>query len=186
MGDSVSELDYLAAIEASWAVCQPIMAGFAEGDGAKATPCAEYTVNELTDHLMGSLRGLGGMAGAEFPESIEGSSLEDSVSQATAITIAAWKERGTDGEVQFGENMVSAVMPAGILCLEYLVHAWDFAQATGQSISVDDDLVTFVDGAARQIIQPQNRGEGHGFAQETETSSEDPLTRLMAFTGRQT
>jgi uncharacterized protein (TIGR03086 family) len=186
MTDSGAEMDYLSAIEASWAVCQPIMAAFGEADGDKTTPCAEYTVNELTDHLMGSLRSLGGMAGAEFPESIEGSTLEDSVSQATAITLAAWKERGTDGEVQFGENMVPAVMPAGILCLEYLVHAWDFAQATGQSISVDDGLVAFVDGAARQIIRPGNRGEGHGFGQETDASADDPLTRLMAFTGRQT
>lgn len=186
MGDAGSGLDYLGAIEASWAVCQPIMAAFTEGDGAKFTPCADYTVDDLTDHLMGSLRSLGAMAGGEFPEIIEGSSAEDSISQATEITLAAWRERGTDGQVQFGGNMVPAVMPAGILCLEYLVHAWDFAKATGQSISVDDELVAFVDGAARQIIQPQYRGEGQGFGQETEPSSDDPLTRLMAFTGRQT
>src|ERR1700747_3353374 len=35
---------------------------------SKSTPCSEYDVMQLTDHLMNSITLLGGAAGAELPE----------------------------------------------------------------------------------------------------------------------
>jgi hypothetical protein len=64
------------------------------------------------------------------------------------------------------------------------VHAWDFAQATAQTITVDDALSGYVLERGRSLIAPQMR-DGDNFAAELEVGSDaDNLTRLVAFTGR--
>lgn len=61
---------------------------------------------------------------------------------------------------------------------------WDFAQATGQQLEVPAPLVGFVDQIARSTIRLDNRGEGKGFAPETTVKGDEPLERLIAFSGR--
>ena len=135
---------------------------------------------------MGSMRGLGGMAGAEIPEEIPAVSAEDYIAQAAEPALAAWRTRGIDGEVPFGDGTAPAAVPAGILSLEFFIHAWDFARATGQQFSAPEALTAFVTGVAEQIIQPQFRGDGKGFAEITEPAHDDAVSKLMAFTGRTT
>ena len=183
-GIDAEEFDLLSSAEATWAICRDVMRGFTEDDREKQTPCADYTVHDLVEHLMGSMKGLGAGAGADIPDDIKAESAEDYIAQAVEPALAAWRDRGTEGMVAFGEGEAPATMMVGILSLEFLLHAWDFAQATGQSVSVPDPLVAHVQGLAESIIRPEFRGEGKGFAAETETSSSDPLTKLAAFTGR--
>jgi len=186
-GLDADAFDELTAAEATWAVCRDVLSNFTTEDRGKQTPCSEYTVHDLVEHLMGSMKGLGGMAGAEIdPDTIEASSAEDYIAQAVEPALAAWHERGTDGTVPFGEGDAPATVPVGILSLEFLIHAWDFAQATGQTLDVPTPLVAHVQQVAESIIRPEFRGEGKGFAAETTPSSADPMTRLMAFTGRTT
>ena len=79
-------------------------------------------------------------------------------------------------------------MPAGaalgILSIEFLVHAWDFAQATGQRVVVSDER-----RPARPRRGPpdhQSRGPAGGsFADPIEAGPDAGiLDRLVAFTGR--
>lgn len=177
-------LDHLTSAEASWAICQHVMRAFTTADRERPTPCADYTVHELVDHLVGSVTALGGIAGGVFPDGFEPTSAEDHVAQAVEITLAAWRERGVGGEVPFGPGTAPAAVPAGILSLEFLVHASDFAAATGQQVDVPDHLAQYVLGIATAVIQPDNRGEGRGFAAEVDTDSTDPMEQLLAFTGR--
>ena len=150
------------------------------------TPCSEFTVHELVEHLMGSVRGLGAMAGAEIPEEIKATSAEDYIAQAVEPALAAWRARGTDGELPFAGGQAPATVPAGILSLEFFIHAWDFARATDQPFSAPEPLTAFVTDIAEQIIQPQFRGEGKGFAEIAAPAHDDAVTKLMAFTGRAT
>ena len=178
------ELDHLTSAEASWAICQDVMRSFTNDDRETPTVCSEFTVHELVEHLIGSIKALGGIAGGEFPDGFEPASAEDYAAQATEIALAAWHERGLDGEVPFGPGTAPAIIPAGILSLEYLIHASDFAQATGHTIDVPEHLAAFVLDIAKAIIQPDNRGEGKGFAAEVSTDAADSMTQLLAFTGR--
>lgn len=178
------ELDHFTAAEASWAICQHVMRAFTNDDRETSTPCSEFTVHELVEHLHGSVVSLGGMAGGENPGGFEPATAEDYIANVTETALSAWRQRGIEGEVPFGEGTVPAVVPMGILTLEYLVHAWDFAQATDQTIDVPEQLAAFALGAAKMIIQPENRGEGHGFAAEVATTASDSMTQLLAFTGR--
>ena len=106
--------------------------------------------------------------------------------QAAEPALAAWRSRGIEGEVPFGDGQAPAALSAGILGLEFFVHAWDFARATDQPFSPPEPLTAFVTGVAEQIIQPDNRGDGKGFAEIAEPAHDDAVSRLMAFTGRAT
>ena len=180
------ELDHLSAAEASWALCQQVMMPFTPEHRGLPTPCSDFTVHDLVEHLMGSMRGLGGMAGAEIPEEIKATSAEDYIAQAAEPALAAWRARGIDGEVPFGDGTAPAAVPAGILSLEFFIHAWDFARATDQQFTAPDPLTAFVTSIAEQIIRPENRGAGKGFAETAESAHGDAVSKLMAFTGRTT
>lgn len=178
------ELDHLSSAEASWAICQHVMRSLTSEHRDLATPCTEYTVHELVEHLMGGLRLLGGIAGAEIPEEIHAGSAEDYIAQAVEPALAAWRARGVDGEVPFGGGQAPAALPAGILSLELFVHGWDLARATGQQFAPGAALTAYVTTIAEQIIQPDNRGDGKPFAEIAPTADDDAVTSLMAFTGR--
>jgi uncharacterized protein (TIGR03086 family) len=178
------ELDELSAAEASWAICRQMMLAVTPDTKELPTPCSEFTVHELVEHLMGSLRALGAMAGADVPADIDAASAEDYIAQAAEPALAAWRVRGVDGEVSFGSGTAPAALPAGIIGLEFFIHAWDFAQATQQPFAAPDALTGYVTTLAERTIQPDNRGVGRGFDQITIPAHDDAVSRLMAFTGR--
>ena len=180
------QLDHLSAAEASWALCQQVMMPFTPEHRGLPTPCSDFTVHDLVEHLMGSMRSLGAMAGAEIPAEIKATSAEDYIAQAAEPALAAWRARGIDGEVPFGDGTAPAAVPAGILSLEFFIHAWDFARATDQPFSAAEPLTAFVTDVAEQIIRPENRGDGKGFAEIVEPAHDDAVSKLMAFTGRTT
>ena len=74
---------------------------------------------------------------------------------------------------------------AGILSLEFLVHAWDYAKATGREVTAPDALSDYVLGLAKTIITPQGR-TSVGFDDPVDVAGEaGALDRLIAYTGRQ-
>jgi uncharacterized protein (TIGR03086 family) len=175
--------DPLTAVEASLAVCQAVLRKLRPEDGGARTPCDKFTVDDLVEHLLGSVRSLGAAGGATVPDPGSGPA-EVRVADAAQVTLEAWRKRGLDGTVNLGRSEVPAVVVTGILAMEFLVHAWDFAQATAQTITVDDALSGYVLERGRSLIAPQMR-DGDNFAAELEVGSDaDNLTRLVAFTGR--
>ncbi len=178
------ELDHLTAVEASWEICQRIMRKFSGEIRDDPTPCSEFTIHELVEHLMGSIRSLGSMAGADIAESIDASNAEDYIARAAEPALAAWRVRGLDGDVQFGDRSMPAEYMAGILALELFIHGWDFAQSIGVPFEAPEHLTDYVRSIVEGTVRPESRGEGKGFAAEREAASADPIDRLMAFTGR--
>jgi len=175
-------LDPLSSAEATLAICQLVLRGVAEGDYHKPTVCTEFDVTQLADHLIGSVTYLGAAAGAAA-DPVTGP-LETRVATAAQATLEAWHVRGLDGEVKVGPHEMPAGAALGILSIEFLVHAWDFARATGQRVAVSDEVAQHVLGVARQIITPEARGGG-SFADPTEAGPDAGLLdRLVAFTGR--
>jgi uncharacterized protein (TIGR03086 family) len=176
--------DELECAEATFAVLQHVLHGIADDDLAKQTPCREFDVASLTDHLMNSINVIGGAAGAQTPERDQTDSVERQVVLAARPALDAWKRRGLDGNVAFGSNEAPAKMMAGILCLEFLVHAWDYAAALGREVPAPDSLSDYVMGLARNIITPQGRTNA-GFDDPIEVPDDaSALDQLLAFTGR--
>jgi uncharacterized protein (TIGR03083 family) len=167
-------IDELSSAEATLAELRRVVQAIAAGDLGSQTPCREFDVAALTDHLMNSITTIGGIAEADLPLRNRDDSVERQIILAARL----------DGTVQLGSNEVSAKVMAGVLSLEFLVHAWDYAQATGQKVQPSEEVAGFVFGLARQIITPEGRTDV-GFDDPVDVPDSAPVfDRLIAFTGR--
>jgi len=182
-GASPADLNQLTCADATLAVCQNVLRGIAEGDLDRPTPCSGLSIGGLADHLIGSLVALGGMTGAVVTPAVTGT-VESRVAYTAQQTLEAWQRRGLEGTVRRGERDMPADLAASILSLELLIHAWDFAVASGQEVTVSDEVSSYVLDLAQQVISPQARDRG-SFADAVEVGPDaDILTRLIAFSGR--
>jgi uncharacterized protein (TIGR03086 family) len=176
--------DELRSAEKSFAVLQHVLHGIADDDVSKQTPCREFDIAGLTDHLLNSITTIGGMAGAEFPERDRSRSVEEQVVMMARPALDAWKTRGLDGTVSLRDNQAPAKVMVGVLSLEFLVHAWDYAAALGREVSVPDSLADYVLGLAQKIITPDGRANV-GFDDPVDVGTDaGALDRLIAYTGR--
>lgn len=94
-----------------------------------------------------------------------------------------------DAETEtFESEMFGGAMPLGVAVERFvtgdvLVHTWDLAKATGQDTSIDAD---FAAGMYEGMLPMGDvlRASGH-FGPPVEVADDaDPVTRLLAFTGR--
>ena len=177
--------DPLTSAEASLAVCEYVLAQMGPGDGKAQTPCSEYDVDQLAEHLCGSLVSLGGCVGVQVAPDMD-ASLEVRVADLAQPVLEGWRRHGLEGEVNLGPGPFPAETACGILSMEFLVHTWDFAAATGRTVPANDGLSTYVLGLAHGLIRPSFRGEGQGFGDELPAGDgAGPMEQLLAYTGRQ-
>lgn len=157
-----------------------------------ATPCSQWKVRDLVNHLVGGGTAFGQALKGEPMEMFEGP-MPDLLGDDP---VAAW-----DGAVKtFSEGVDSpgalardVALPFGtfpgsvvleLAKFDLLVHAWDLATATDQAFEPPADVVEPAIGAAQMIIQPPAR-DGDTFKDEiTPASDAAPIERLVAFTGR--
>jgi uncharacterized protein (TIGR03086 family) len=178
-----AELNPLTSAHATLAVLQNVLRDLSDGDLSRPTPCTEFTVGQLETHLLGSLSSLTSLAGSTLVTTSAGD-LESRIADAGLQAVEAWMKRGLEGTVQAGPQELPAAVAASILSVEFLVHAWDFASATGQKLTVSDEVSTYVLNLAEQLITPELR-ESAGFYPAIPISGEAPaLDRLVAFSGR--
>ncbi|MBT8162252.1 hypothetical protein KKI43_17610 [Arthrobacter sp. GN70] len=98
--------------------------------------------------------------------------------------LEAFSHRGLEGTIDMGFAQLPATVVAGIINLELLLHAWDFAKATGQELVVSDVVTGHVESLAQQTISEQVRASGSFAAAQPVTETTGSLERLIAFTGR--
>lgn len=183
-GPEAPPADELASAEATLQVLQQVVHGIATDELTKQTPCREFDVAGLTDHMLNSITLLGQAAGAQLPERDREDSVERQIAAAARPALDAWHRRGLEGTVPFGSGEAPARFMAGILSLEFLVHAWDYAAATGRPIDAPDSLTDYVSGLVHRIVTPDGRARA-GFDDPVEVPQDaSPLDRLVAFTGR--
>ncbi|MEB4209658.1 TIGR03086 family metal-binding protein [Mycobacterium sp. 94-17] len=176
--------DELHSAEDTLAVLQQVLHTIASDDLTRRTPCAQFDVSQLTGHLLNSISALGDMVGAELPEPDASESVERQVIAAARPALDAWHRHGLDGSVPFGKAEMPAKSACGVLSIEFLVHAWDYAKAVGRDVDAPEPLCEYVLGLARNIIRPEFR-DGGGFDYPVDVSGEaEALDQLVAFTGR--
>jgi uncharacterized protein (TIGR03086 family) len=151
-----------------------------------ATPCSEWTVDDLIEHVIGGNERVGPWSGsAEEPPARP----DDLVAAHRAAAAAAQDVFGRpDGmttvfKLPFGE--IPGQMFIGMRTSDVLTHAWDLAAATGQSTDLDPELAAEQLAAVRAFVGPQFRGQGMPFGDEQQCSSDRaPADQLAAFLGR--
>jgi uncharacterized protein (TIGR03086 family) len=176
------ELNELTCADATLAALLRVLGPVTDADREKPTPCKEFTVHQLAAHLFGSLASLGRMAGVEVTRTPQ-PSLAAAVAEVAQQVNEAWATRGLEGTVPGRRGEIPATVGAGILNIEYLVHGWDFAQATGQDLPVSDEVAQYVHDIGTQIIPGAREGGSFGPAVEAQERA-SALDRLIAFSGR--
>jgi uncharacterized protein (TIGR03086 family) len=144
------------------------------------TPCTEMDVARILDHLAGWA---GSFAARLTGRSVTGDPNDYRVTgnpvtefhQAAQTIVGAYREGGEQ----------SQKLPVGFLLMEFLVHGWDLATATGQSVSFEPAAADLALATGRQMLKPEYRGPGKTFGFEVEVSDDaGPVDRLVAFLGR--
>lgn len=194
--------DQITSADASYAVLDRILTAVAPEDSARRTPCEDFDIAALTDHLHGSIVGIGTAIGAALPAPeaapAEDAAAEVRMSQAgprglspaarIAVvlqpTLEALARRGLGGTADMGFAILPVPLVANILNLELLVHAWDYATALGRELEVSDALSEYVLGLAQETITESVRANGSFAEAELVDESAHALHRLVAFTGR--
>jgi len=156
-----------------------------------STPCSEFDVKALLNHMIGGnfmfvdvaqgkqvSRGEAppDLVGADHVASYRGSA--DAVSQA-------WNDPGVLGKtvhLPFGD--FPGQVAIGIHLVETLVHGWDLAKATGQPTTLDPELTAFAWENVKDLAD-SFRGPGAPFGLAVDVAAGAPATdRLVAWLGR--
>ncbi|MFD1148100.1 TIGR03086 family metal-binding protein [Saccharothrix hoggarensis] len=158
------------------------------------TPCPDWNVRQLVNHLLFWGPSLAGAARKEpVPPPAESEADVDlttgdwAAALATGLksTAAAWSEpEAWTGTTSVGSpQQLPATMIGAMVLGETVVHTWDLARATGQSPTWDRELLEFVHA---DLVETAAMGREMGlYGPEVPVPSDAPLIdRVLGLTGR--
>ncbi|MEU0101508.1 TIGR03086 family metal-binding protein [Streptomyces sp. NPDC006267] len=165
----------------------PVVRGIDDGQLGGGTPCADYDVRALMNHLflvVVNFQALAARKDADFdhePEFVTGD-WRARFGDETARLVEAWSVPGVEEGTT--RRMGLPARTVGLMALgDLTVHAWDLARATGADFVPEEDVLDEL-GPGLAAMAPQARetkvfgdpfpvGEGAG-----------AFERLLAMTGR--
>ncbi|MCP3822086.1 TIGR03086 family metal-binding protein [Streptomyces sp. A3M-1-3] len=137
MTDKISDL-----LEAAAAHAEPVVRGVDDQELGKRTPCAEYDVRDLLNHLFHvvvNFQALAAKKDSDFshtPDYLRGD-WRGRFAEETGLLIAAWAAPGAE-EGSTGAMNLPARTVGSMVLLDLTVHVWDLARATGQDFTPDE------------------------------------------------
>lgn len=179
-------MNQLDLLRASTSITQHLVerTDFDEALLKRPTPCSEYDVGALVEHIIGTHHFLLSAAGGTAHDT---GSIGDRHGAVTRQAERTWADRGTDGTVDLGGHQLPAAFALSLHALEAFVHGWDLATALDQPFEPTPEAVDAAWEAARMIVSDDNRsttaGAPYGPA-VTLTDLSSPLDTLIGFTGR--
>jgi uncharacterized protein (TIGR03086 family) len=188
-------MDPVQLFERCCAATERVVAQIEPGQLGGKTPCPEWDVRALLNHVVGSL--------AMFADTVEAGAqaappdplAEGAPDRVGSRPLGAYQETADralkasrrEGALERVYPSVFGEMPGqalfGFTTLDVLTHGWDLAKATGQPAKLDPELAEAVLGFAQQAVLPAMRGGSIG--PEVEVPADAPITdRLVGFLGR--
>jgi uncharacterized protein (TIGR03086 family) len=150
-----------------------------------ATPCSEWTVQQLIDHMIGGPDYLAAAAAGTAPAPRSGASATD-YAAAVSAALNGLREPGALERVcmsPLGFEWPLAQATAGTF-MDTLIHTWDLAKATDQPSTLDPALVDACIEMFLPDMPEQGRAGGLvGPAVEVPTDA-NPQARLLGAMGR--
>lgn len=162
----------------------PVIANISDDDLTKPTPCADYDVRALLDHLLHvvvEFQKLAAKQDADFSHTPSYPDWRAQYPAESAKLVEAWGQPGADEGVAGQMNLPSTVVGAMAL-LDLTVHVWDLARATGQSYAADPEVLDALDAFVEQM-GPMAQQE-KVFGPPVDVPTADALEALLAKTGR--
>lgn len=161
------------------------------GDVTKPTPCTDYSVAKLRQHVVGWLTAFtdgyssdDGLCSDPDAVTVSGTGSEQ-VREAASRLGSALDNGAMERPLKIGESDMPGEMALRMILWEYQVHGWDLAMATGQPWQPDEaalrDSLEFAPG----MLSPDFQGEGKAFGPQVDVPEAAPaLDRLVALSGR--
>jgi uncharacterized protein (TIGR03086 family) len=157
------------------------------------TPCTDYDVEQLRDHVVGWLSTFAD--GFEDPQgrvpraNLEGYRAPAEPAQEVAAAAQrldrALRAGAAERPLRLGEAAMPGPLALGMILWEYQVHGWDLARATGQpwapAEAASRESLEFAPG----MLTADYQGEGKAFGPRVPVPPDAPaLDRLLALSGR--
>ncbi|MEO8897978.1 MAG: TIGR03086 family metal-binding protein [Candidatus Dormibacter sp.] len=185
---TTAQTDPLATLSRSVDQAGDVIAGVAADQWEMRTPCHEWDVARLVDHVIQSARnGTIRAGGGKTDWTAAPPHADDAAADfrnAGAQLIDAWRDADLEGTVDMpGMGEMPRRFPVDQLTAELAVHTWDLARATGQSTGLDAVVGEAALAWAKGMLKPPMRGEAFGPEVSIDPSA-SLYDRLAAFFGR--
>jgi uncharacterized protein (TIGR03086 family) len=160
--------------------------GVAPDGWSAATPCPDWTVQDLVAHVTMTHRRV--IATLEATEPIEVDLTADLGPQWRATTGAITEALADESRAStvvggmFGEQTFASLV-GRLVCADTLIHTWDLARATGQDETLDADAVSQALESLTSVDDAIRRPGGFG-AKIAPAPGADAQTRFLNFCGR--
>ena len=148
------------------------------------TPCDEWNVRQVLEHMIGGNRRIAGNAPAKG-EDVIGDDLSAAYSAGAASAAATFEAPGgleRTFKLSFGE--VPGHIAVRARSTDQLAHAWDLAKATGMSTDLSPEMYT----AGLELLQQRFATSGRNPATYADEQQAPPgacaADRFAAFAGR--
>jgi len=168
-----------------------IVAGMGVGQLGLSTPCTEWNVRDLVNHLISSLYMFSQAAmGAPFNlqdfgvDRVRYDAVVSYAQEAAKLKVALGRVGVLEQEWQLSFGETPGWLAVDIAIIEFVTHGWDLAKATNTKVELDPELSKVALANAQELISQFGRQEGV-FGPEVETSGEvDAHQVLAAYLGR--
>ena len=185
-----STIDLLAAVLDDLAA---VTGATAPGQLHDPTPCTEFDVGQLREHVVGWLAtfaaGFADPDGRAPRASLEGYQMPadaaGAVRAAAGTLIGALRAGAASRPLWLGGSAMPGELALGMILWEYQVHGWDLARATGQPWSppaaAAEESLAFAPG----MLTGDYQGEGKAFGPRVAVPESAPaFDRLLGLSGR--
>ncbi len=190
----MTDTDHRTDLARNFTHAVTIVVGVSPDQLGDSTPCPDYDVATLIDHLIGAswlgvaLSRSESPAGGEFPH-IELADAPDQLRRAGQAAEAAWSDDArlaATVTMPWGETYTGTTL-VDLHVTELGAHTWDLAVATGQLDRLDPRLAPSALEAARAMLKPEYRnGAGNPYGAEVEAPPDaTDWERFASFMGRQ-
>ncbi|MER5441345.1 TIGR03086 family metal-binding protein [Streptomyces sp. NPDC002790] len=166
----------------------PVVAGIGDKALDAPTPCANYDVRALANHLFHvvvEFQKLAVKQDSDFtapPDYVAEADWRERFAREAQALVEAWSTPGAEEGTTGALNMPARTV-GGMALLDLTAHAWDLARATGQEYGADPAVVSELTAVVEQLA-PTGREMGAFGAAVPVGADADPLARMLAATGR--
>lgn len=167
-----------------------IVAGVTPDQYRLSTPCPDYDVETLVNHIVGWVTLFADAASQESskvdPATHQvGSDPAAEFDAAAERLSAAFRNGAADREIDLGNGPSPGSMILGVVMMEYIGHGWDLAMATDQPAPYSERSIAAAKAAAEANLKPEYRGPDKSFGDIVEVSDDAaPLDQLIGLLGR--
>jgi uncharacterized protein (TIGR03086 family) len=154
------------------------------------TPCPDYDVRTLVNHITGWVQSFAASANGEEPKAdptahVAGDDPAGEFRAAAASMVEGWRTKGLDRTVVMMGGDTPAQMVLNMTVMEYLTHGWDLATATKQPVPYTEEEASQALALAEGTLPAQYRGPDQPFGDFVEVPETAPaVDRFVGFMGR--